>query len=101
MLNKKSPLTGKTILIADDEADLRVVLANALKSRGAKVIEAWNGLHILDTVRKNKIDIVVSDVQMPLHSGIEMLQELSKEKHRPLVLLTTGHDDVTETSAQA
>ena len=60
---------GKTILVVDDEPDLREITSFELEYNGASVITAAGGYEALDIIKKNKINLVISDVRMPDGSG--------------------------------
>lgn len=69
-----------TILIADDEANIRRVLEAMLTSDGYNVITAENGKRALDLAASNNIDVLISDLIMPDQTGVELLQKV-KEIH--------------------
>ena len=81
----------KTILVVDDEDDLRVLVAKTLKSRGFETIEADNGATAFDLAKKHMPDLIVSDVMMDSGNGF-MLQELLRDDPKtasiPLILMS-------------
>ena len=85
-------LTGKKILIADDDVKNVFVLASALEDHGATVIDAKNGEVALDKLRQEgDIDLVVMDVMMPGKDGYTTMREIRKDnqlKHLPIIALT-------------
>lgn len=90
------PLAGKTVLIVDDEPDLREILAFEFQNQHAKTIEAENGRVAWDLIGKEHVDAVVSDVRMPGGDGIELLDRVvSLGQKAPPVFLTTGFADLT------
>jgi len=83
---------AKTILIVDDSASLRQVVAIALKGAGYEVIEAGDGKEGLAKLDGTKINLIVSDVNMPNMDGLEMVLEIKKMaayKFTPIIMLTT------------
>ncbi len=95
-------LSGKTILVVDDEADLRSIIAEDLELIGAWVLQASNGRAALELCRKENVDAVVSDVRMPGGDGIafaKMLRE--EEKVFPCFIFITGFADITPEQANA
>lgn len=93
-------LRGKTLLIVEDEADLREPLAMEFESLGCKVFEAPNGVEGFDIVCREKIDVVISDIRMPGGDGIEMLRKIKARDHlAPVVMLITGFSDVSREEA--
>lgn len=95
-------LEGISILVVDDEVDLREIVKEDLEFRGATVTEASNGTIALEIVKKAKIDVVVSDVRMPGGDGITLLKSLKSEFPKlPIVFLVTGYADITTDSVKA
>src|SRR5258708_2581984 len=85
-----------TLLIVDDEVDLREVLTYSLQRVGFKVLEAANGKEAFDIIKKQKIDLVVSDIQMPGGNGIELLDNIRANHHElPVLLFLTGFADIS------
>ncbi len=83
---------AKTILVVDDSASLRQVVAIALKGAGYDVLEAGDGKEGLAKLDGKKINLIVSDVNMPNMDGLEMVQEVKKMaayKFTPIIMLTT------------
>ena len=82
-------MTGKKILIVDDEIHIVHVVAIKLRNNGYEVISAENGAEAFDLVCKEKPDIVVTDLQMPVMTGIELVEKLrSNETTRDIPVIT-------------
>jgi two-component system, chemotaxis family, chemotaxis protein CheY len=80
------------ILIVDDSMTMRQMVNFTLSSAGHSVTEAGNTDDALLTAQKQRFDLVISDVNMPGRSGIELVAELRKladYKFVPIILLTT------------
>jgi two-component system chemotaxis response regulator CheY len=95
---------AKTIMIVDDSSSLRQVVAIALKGAGYEVIEAGNGQEGLSKLNGAKINLIISDVNMPVMDGITMVKEIKKMpnyKFTPIIMLTTeaGADKKSEGKA--
>jgi CheY-like chemotaxis protein len=89
-------IRGKTILVVDDEKDLREPLSEELTSLGARVFQASNGTEALAIVRSEKIDAVVSDIRMPGGDGVELLKNIKEYQYDfPVVMLITGFSDLS------
>ncbi|MDX5298988.1 MAG: response regulator [Gammaproteobacteria bacterium] len=87
---------AKSILIVDDSASLRQVVAIALKQEGYDVIEASDGQDALGKLTGQKIHLIISDVNMPRMDGITMVKEIKKNptyKFTPIIMLTTESGD--------
>jgi two-component system, NtrC family, sensor kinase len=79
------------ILLVDDEADFRGVLAKRLGRRGIRVHEAPGGEEALRLLEETPLDVIVMDVKMPGMNGIDALKRI-KERHLTAeVILLTGH----------
>lgn len=88
---------SKTILIVDDSVSIRQVVGIALKGAGFDVIDAVDGKDALSKLSGQKINLVISDVNMPNMDGITFVTEMKKlpaYKFTPVIMLTTeGSDD--------
>ncbi|WP_374324753.1 response regulator [Azonexus sp.] len=83
---------AKTILIVDDSASLRQVVAIALKNAGYDVLEACDGKDALGKLDGRKIHLIISDVNMPNMDGISFVKaakQLPAYKFTPVIMLTT------------
>jgi two-component system phosphate regulon response regulator PhoB len=79
------------VLVADDEIHIIHVVAIKLRNNGYEVIAANNGAEAYDLACREKPDIVVTDYQMPVMTGIELIEKLrgdERTKEIPVVLLT-------------
>jgi len=84
-------LIGKTVLIVDDEVDLCDMVADEFKFAGAKVFQANSGEQALEVLKKNPIDVILSDINMPNGDGMYLLKSVKSMNHNiPVVLLLTG-----------
>ena len=82
-----------TILVADDNLDIREVLRKALEHAGYQVFEAANGAEAAQIVIDRLPDLVVLDMVMPYVSGLELLQRWRKEHIDISVIVLTGFGD--------
>lgn len=95
-----SPLQQRTILIVEDEPELREAMAYEFSRRGCTTFEAGNGEEALAIIMNNTIDIVVSDIRMPKSDGVDLLKKVRAAFPRlPVVLLATGFSDLSEPEA--
>ncbi len=86
----------KTILTADDSASVRQMVAFTLKQAGYQVIEAVDGQDALQKLPNNKIDMIITDLNMPSLDGIGLIRgarALPASKFIPIVMLTTESQD--------
>ena len=84
-----------TLVIADDEAPIRMVVGDRLRAAGITVHEARDGEEALELVRKYVPTAIVTDLQMPYMNGLELcvaMREDPRTAHIPALLLTArGH----------
>ncbi len=84
-----------TILVADDSTTMRMIVQATLTSAGWTVLTACNGQEALEVAMANPVDLVVSDWNMPVKGGLELIQGL-READRymdvPVLVLTTEDD---------
>ncbi|MBI1174650.1 MAG: response regulator [Sideroxydans sp.] len=95
---------SKTILVVDDSASLRQVVGIALKGAGYTVIEACDGVDALSKIKGQKINLVISDVNMPNMDGITFVREMKKLpefKFTPVIMLTTEGQESKKQEGQA
>lgn len=86
------------ILIVDDEIGVRELLTDALRLSDFETLEAKDGMSALALMRKNKPDLLIIDVNMPVMDGFEFLERVrSKDDNTPAIMLTARKDreDVT------
>ncbi len=84
-------MTGKKVLVVDDEIHIVHVVAIKLRNNGYEVLTASNGAEAYETACAENPDIIVTDFQMPIMSGIELVQKLRENgqtKDIPVVMLT-------------
>ena len=83
-----------SVIVADDEEDIRELLVMILKDLGIEVVCAENGKIALDTYTKNpdKFDLIISDMKMPIMDGESLLKELRSNKaiKQPKFIFITG-----------
>lgn len=84
----------KSILIVDDEADIREVLAISLQDMGYRTEEAENAVQAFDVFQKKDPQIVITDIKMPGGDGIELLRKIKHENPETEVVMITGHGDM-------
>jgi CheY-like chemotaxis protein len=88
------------ILVAEDQAEMRVLLRRALMRRGYEVVDAPDGPHLVQAIVDGLLapqtlvpDLIVTDVRMPGYSGLEVLARLRREGWTTPVILITAFGD--------
>lgn len=89
-------LNGKSVLIVDDESDIRELLREKFEKEKCVVYEAANGHEALAIAENKKIDIVLSDIRMPKTGGIDLLKKLKERNQDIRVFLMTGIPNATQ-----
>lgn len=95
---------AKTIMIVDDSLSIRQVVGIALKQAGYEVIEGTDGSDALAKLHGQKINLVISDVNMPNMDGISFVRELKQRpayKFTPVIMLTTESQEEKKLQGQA
>lgn len=87
--------TGKTVLIVEDEKELREYLISSLTEFFKKVYAADNAVSALEICQKKQPSIIISDVMMPQMDGFELCRQIKNNiqiSHIPVILLTARYD---------
>jgi CheY-like chemotaxis protein len=95
-------VSAATILIADDEPDTREMLRTSLRSAGYRVLTACNGFEALEIATRVRLDLVVTDQQMPYMTGLTLCRRLREDeltRHLPIILHTGMSLTASTTSA--
>lgn len=88
--------TNKTVLVVDDEPDIRLYLKTVLENAGFDVSLAANGKEALDRMTEKKPDVISLDLVMPKMSGLKFYRYIQKNKDRagiPVVVVTAHAKD--------
>jgi two-component system KDP operon response regulator KdpE len=97
-------MSTSTILIGDDEPQIRRVMRTTLSSNGYTVIEARSGEEALEIMRNERPELVLLDVNMPGIGGLEVCREIRDQSDVAIIMLTvrnTEHDKVLALDAGA
>jgi len=84
-------MAGKKVLVVDDEIHIVHVVAIKLRNNGYEVLSADNGAEAFELACKERPDIIVTDFQMPVMSGLELVEKLRQRqgtKDIPVIMLT-------------
>lgn len=84
----------KRILIVDDEENTRIGLSKLLTQEGFEVGSAANGSEALDYLGQTKVNLVISDINMPEMNGLTFLRELSRKFPSTNVIMITAYGGV-------
>lgn len=90
---------GKNVLLVDDSSTMRKIIGRSLRQAGIafdNIFEAGDGLEALEVLEREKVDIVLSDINMPNMDGISFLREKSNRdniKNIPVLMISTETGD--------
>lgn len=90
---------GKNVLLVDDSSTMRKIIGRSLRQAGIQfdnTFEAADGLEALDILENERVDIVLSDINMPNMDGIAFLREKATRalmKNIPVLLISTETSD--------
>ena len=102
--NHRTIMSTPTILVVDDEPQIRRVMRTTLSSNGYTVIEARSGEEALESIRNERPELVLLDVNMPGMSGLETCREIRNQSDVAIIMLTvrnSEHDKVLALDAGA
>jgi two-component system chemotaxis response regulator CheY len=95
---------AKTILSVDDSASIRQMVKLTLSGAGYEVVQAGDGAEGLAKAQSSQVDLVVTDLNMPVMNGLGLIRELRKlpnYKGVPIIFLTTESDAAMKAEAKA
>jgi two-component system, chemotaxis family, chemotaxis protein CheY len=95
---------AKTVLSVDDSASIRQMVKLTLSGAGYEVVQAGDGAEGLAKAQSTPVDLVVTDLNMPVMNGLGLIRELRKlpnYKGVPIIFLTTESDAAMKAEAKA
>lgn len=95
---------SKTIITVDDSSSVRQMVRFTLENEGHKVLEANDGEHALEVLSGSKVDLVITDLNMPRLDGIGLtkkLRETPGSRFTPVLLLTTESQEIKKNEGKA
>lgn len=84
---------GKTVLVVDDEKEIRKIIGTYLLQEGIVVLEAEDGYEALKAFDNEKIDLIILDVMMPKMDGWQVCKEIRKQSKVPIIMLTARGEE--------
>ncbi len=93
-MNETRPYENLTVLIVEDNRDARVLLKSLTELDFKYIYTAKDGCEGIELFQKYKPDIILTDIQMPCMSGIEMVTEIRKSFSETLVIFLSAYSDV-------
>jgi UDP-3-O-[3-hydroxymyristoyl] N-acetylglucosamine deacetylase len=85
---------NKTILVVDDEDDVRESVREVLRDEGYRVVDTADGTHVLELIRQERPELVLLDIWMPQVDGIGLLKEIKTQEPELNVVMVSGHGNI-------
>lgn len=82
-----------TVLVVDDEKDIRELIEIYLINEGLNIITACDGIDALEKLKNNDIDLIILDIMMPKLDGIRTCLKIREEKKLPIIMLSAKNED--------
>ena len=86
-------MIDKRILLVEDSASTRKMLLVMLEEAGYDVVAAENGSIALDILKTDNFQLMITDLEMPVMSGSELIDNISAREEQPVIIVLTSHDD--------
>ncbi|MGG4105725.1 response regulator transcription factor [Paenibacillus lautus] len=83
-----------TVLVVDDDSEIRDVIHVYLRNEGYRVIEAADGLEALDIIKTTSVQLVILDVMMPRMDGISACIKIRGISDAPIIMLSAKEEDI-------
>ena len=95
-MKRRDAQMGKNVLLVDDSSTARKIVRIYLKEKGFNIIEAENGLDALEKMAYSDIDVVITDLNMPMMNGMELISTLKRDvssRDIPIIIITTEKEE--------
>ncbi len=93
-------LKDATVLVVDDEPSYREIQCEWFEREGCRVLMAENGVLALELLRKNRVDVIVTDIRMPVMDGTELVKQAkAMGKYTPAAVAISGFSDLAPRDA--
>jgi len=95
VISKQLEQTVWKVLIVDDEAAIRRIVAFRLQQSGYTVLTSTNGVEALETFAQNFPDLVIIDLMLPEMGGFELIEQIRKKSYVPILILSASTDEAS------
>ncbi|SDN64885.1 DNA-binding response regulator, OmpR family, contains REC and winged-helix (wHTH) domain [Psychrobacillus sp. OK028] len=86
-------MTQLTVLVTDDDKDIRDGIEIYLKNEGYRVLKAADGLEALQLIEENEVHVIVLDIMMPKMDGISATFKIREQRNIPIIMLSAKAED--------
>ncbi|WP_411681181.1 response regulator transcription factor [Clostridium thailandense] len=84
----------ETILVVDDEKEIRNLIGIYLENEGFEVLKASNGVEALSILENKEIHLIILDIMMPKMDGMEACMKIRENKNMPIIMLSAKTEDM-------
>jgi two-component system response regulator (stage 0 sporulation protein F) len=92
-LAKQATVVEGTVLVVDDDPEIREILSEVITRKGFKVVTAESGELALEEMGKQNFDLIFLDLVLPGMSGVDALAAIKERDKRAVVVIVTGYGD--------
>ena len=89
---------GYHILVVDDEANIRTLISKYAQFEGHDVTEACDGMQAVDLCKKQKFDIIIMDIMMPVLDGLSACKKIREISDTPIIMLSARGEEYDKIS---
>jgi CheY-like chemotaxis protein len=86
------PSQSTSILVVEDQDEVRHMIARSLEAEGYRTVEARDGVQALALIRNQRIDLVITDIGMPQMGGLTLAKRLTLVARPPILLFISGYE---------
>jgi len=86
-------VVSRTILIVDDQPEITELLSLYLKKEGFQIIEAHDGMDAFQLIAKEKIDLMLVDIMMPIIDGYQLIKKVRETLRVPIIIISAKQED--------
>lgn len=87
-------MSKETILVVDDEKEIRNLIGIYLENEGYKVIKASDGCEALKVLKSQQVHLIILDIMMPNMDGMEACMKIREHKNMPIIMLSAKGEDM-------
>lgn len=92
-LAKQATVVEGTVLVVDDDPEIREILSEVISRKGFKVFTAESGELALEEMKKQHFDLIFLDLVLPGMSGVDALTAIKEKDKKAVVVIVTGYGD--------
>ena len=82
------------ILVVDDDKEIVKAIEIYLGRENYKIFKAYNGIEAISIIKQEEIHLIILDIMMPQKNGMEVLEEIRKDKKVPVIMLSAKSEDI-------